>query len=117
MSNPADASLVPLATPFDVLQSTGATDRAVFAPRACNRSRKSRSRRAPTIAVYKFASTDVPKAHPPLERKELTAGSRELPVERSQSKTGVASISIRNSCLQSEANLRLPTRPGPSQTS
>src|SRR4026209_2886853 len=82
MSSPADVSRAPLPTLSDGLRRVAATDRAVSAPRVCNRSRKSRPHRSRTNAVSKFASTDAKKAPPPLERKESNASSREIPVQR-----------------------------------
>src|SRR6266581_4368516 len=82
MSSPVDVSLAPLPALSDAPRRVAATDRAVSAPRACNRSRKSRPHRCRTNAVSNFASTDAKKVHPPLEQKESNAGSREFPVQR-----------------------------------
>src|SRR6266480_7792682 len=82
MSSPVDIFRVRLATLFDAQRSIAAMDRAVFAPRACSRSRKSPQHQSPTNAVSNFASTDAKKVHPPLEQKQSNAGSREFPVQR-----------------------------------
>src|SRR5205809_7633555 len=82
MSSPVDVSRARLAKLSDAPRSIAAIDRAVCAPRACNRSRKSRPHRSRTNAVSNFASTDVKKVHPPLEQKESNAGSREFPAQR-----------------------------------
>src|SRR5438876_9871626 len=81
MSSPVDVFRARLAKLSDAPRSIAAIDLAVCAPRACNRSRKSRPRRSRTNAVSNFASTDATKAHPPLEQKESNAGSREFPVQ------------------------------------
>src|SRR6478672_6569786 len=75
---PVCAFVAPLPAPCDALRRVAANDRAVFAPRACSRNRKSPPHRCRTNAVSKFASMDAMTAHPPLAQKELTGGSREV---------------------------------------
>src|SRR5574338_1521359 len=84
MLSQVDISLVPKRVPSGARQSVASTNRAVFAPPACNRSRKFRPRRVRINVVSNVASTDAKKARPHLVQKESMAwSSRYVPAETS----------------------------------